>query len=69
MSYITIRLPESQIKQLKQLATQRRVSMSTLFEEVCGNLLKEQNACQAGKPSGLLSSTIPAEATEVQEAS
>ena len=44
MSYLTIRLPESQIKRLKQLAASRRVSMSALFEEFSATLLAERDA-------------------------
>ena len=41
MSYLTIRLPDDQIKRLKQLAAQRHVSMSMLFEQISAQVLSE----------------------------
>jgi len=41
VSYLTIRLPDDQIKRLKQLAAQRHVSMSMLFEQISAQVLSE----------------------------
>ncbi len=52
MSYLTIRLPDDQIKRLKQLATERHVSMSVLFEQISAQVLSEVRADEAPSDIG-----------------
>ena len=64
MSYLTIRLPDDQIKRLKQLAAQRHVSMSVLFEQISAEVLSEFQAEQA--PSNVVSKAVVGAAGSVK---